>query len=73
MRPRRAGGRIQAAEDQFRLQLLEAKLRSEQRARRAAAALAVDTHCQPLTDMQYTPEPSPRFSLSPRIMLSRNW
>jgi hypothetical protein len=62
--------RLLKAENDLRMQLLELRIRSEQRARQAALALATDIEKQPLCDPGYTPLPSPRMVLSPRLVLA---
>jgi len=62
--------RLQAAENDFKMQLMELKLRSEARTRLATLALAADLQAQPLTDMSYTPRGVERHALSPRHVLS---
>ena len=58
--------RIQAADDQFRMELLEAQVRSEARQMAAKLALAVDKQFRP-SSLNATPLPSPRFAMSPRM------
>ena len=56
--------RVQAADDKFRLALVEAQLRSERRQTAARLALAVDS--QRPAGIPPPLQPSPRFSMSPR-------